>query len=343
MGQYLIRRTLAAIPTLIFISFVIFALLDLAPGDPTSNLPQSIPQEDKERIRTALGINDPFLVRYGKWAYQFLVVEPFNVIEKMTGARIGDGESRLRLTSWTSRGKPVVDIIVERLPQTLWVIGSAYLLSVLIAVPLGIYAAVRQNSWFDHGASLVTVIGFSLPTFFTGVLLIQVFGVWLGWFPTLYDTTLRVNSISTFGEQLRQMALPIAVLAFFQMAATSRFTRASVLENLRMDYVRTARSKGLADRVVVLRHVVRNSLVPVVTLVALGIPAIFGGAIVTEQIFAVNGVGQLLITSIQSNDIPVTQTCLMIYAVLVVVFNLIADVAYGILDPRIRYGSGAAR
>ena len=343
MGQYVMRRVLAAIPTLLFISFVIFALLDLAPGDPTSNLPQSIPQADKERIRTALGMNDPFLIRYGKWAYQFAVVEPINAVEEITGIRIGDSAGRLRLTSWTSRGKPVVDIVVERLPQTLWVVGSAYLLSVLIAVPLGIYAAVRQNSLFDHLATLVTVIGFSLPTFFTGVLLIQVFGVWLGWFPTLYNTTLHVNSLGTLGQQLRQMVLPIAVLAFFQMAATSRFTRAAVLENLGMDYVRTARAKGLAARAVVLRHVVRNSLIPVVTLVALGIPAIFGGAIVTEQIFAVNGIGQLLITSIQSNDIPVTQTCLMIYAVLVVVFNLIADVTYGMLDPRIRYGAGAAR
>jgi peptide/nickel transport system permease protein len=337
MGQYVIRRILTAIPPLIFISFVIFALLDLAPGDPTSNLPQSIPQETKEKIRQALGVNDPFLVRYGKWAYQFMVVEPLNAFEKVTGLKFGDSENRLRITSWTSRGKAVVDIIIERLPQTLWVVGSAYLLSLLIAVPLGIYAAYRQNSMFDQVSSIVSVIGFSLPTFFTGVLLIQIFAVWLGWFPTLYNTTLRVNNIGTFGEQLRQMAMPVAVLAFFQMATTSRFTRSSVIENLRMDYVRTARSKGLGERAVVVGHVVRNSMIPVVTLVALGIPAIFGGAIVTEQIFAVNGIGQLLITSIQSNDIPVVQTCLMIFAVLVVVFNLIADITYGFLDPRIRY------
>jgi peptide/nickel transport system permease protein len=337
MGQYVIRRILTAIPTLIFISFVIFALLDLAPGDPTSNLPQSIPQEVKERIREALGVNDPFLVRYAKWGYQFLVIEPINAFEKATGIAIGNSEDRLRITSWTARGKPVVDIIVERLPQTLWVVGSAYLLSLLIAVPLGIYAAYRQNSTFDQVSSVVSVIGFSLPTFFTGVLLIQIFAVWLGWFPTLYNTTLRVTDFNSFMQQLRQMAMPVAVLAFFQMATTSRFTRSSVIENLRMDYVRTARSKGLSEKLVVTRHVVRNSMIPVVTLVALGIPAIFGGAIVTEQIFAVNGVGQLLITSIQSNDIPVVQTCLMIFAVLVIVFNLIADIAYGFLDPRIRY------
>lgn len=337
MGQYVIRRILTAIPTLIFISFVIFLLLDLAPGDPTSNLPQSIPQEVKERIREALGVNDPLLVRYAKWGYQFMVIEPINAFEKATGIKIGDSENRLRITSWTSRGKPVVDIIVERLPQTLWVVGSAYLLSLLLAVPLGVYAAYRQNSMFDQVSSIVSVIGFSLPTFFTGVLLIQIFAVWLGWFPTLYNTTLRVTDVGSLGEQLRQMAMPVAVLAFFQMATTSRFTRSSVIENLRMDYVRTARSKGLDEKLVVVRHVVRNSMIPVVTLVALGIPGIFGGAIVTEQIFAVNGIGQLLITSIQSNDIPTIQTCLMIFAVLVVVFNLIADITYGFLDPRIRY------
>jgi peptide/nickel transport system permease protein len=337
MGQYVIRRILTAIPTLIFISFVIFALLDLAPGDPTSNLPQSIPQEVKERIREALGVNDPFVVRYAKWGYQFMVVEPINAFEKATGIKFGGSEDRLRITSWTSRGKPVVDIIIERLPATLWVVGSAYLLSLLIAVPLGVYAAYRQNSMFDQVSSVVSVIGFSLPTFFTGVLLIQIFAVWLGWFPTLYNTTLRVTDFNTLGQQLRQMAMPVAVLAFFQMAATSRFTRSSMIENLRMDYVRTARSKGLNERLVVVRHVVRNSMIPVVTLVALGIPGIFGGAIVTEQIFAVNGIGQLLITSIQSNDIPTIQTCLMIFAVLVVAFNLIADVTYGFLDPRIRY------
>ena len=337
MGAYIIRRMLTGLLTLIFISFVIFAPLDLAPGDPTANLPQSIPQEVKARIRDALGVNDPFLVRYVKWGQQFLIVEPINALEKVTGLAVGDSEGRLRITSWTSRGKPVVDIIIERLPQTLYVVGMAYLASVLIAVPLGIFAGYRQNSAFDQISSIVAVIGFSLPTFFTGVLVIQIFAVWLGWFPTLYNTTLRVTNMETLFQQLRQMIMPILVLAFFQMAAISRFTRSSVIENMKADYVRTARSKGLRERLVVVRHVVRNSLIPVVTLVALGIPGIFGGAIVTEQIFNVNGIGQLLITSLQSNDIPVVQTVLMIFAVLVVIFNLIADILYGVLDPRIRY------
>lgn len=266
-----------------------------------------------------------------------MINEPINAFEKATGISIGDSEGRLRITSWTARGKPVIDLVFERLPQTLWVVGLAYLLSIVIAVPVGVYAAYRQNSFFDQASSVLAVIGFSLPTFFTGVLVIQIFAVWLGWFPSLYNTTLRVTDFDSFLQQLRQMIMPVMVLAFFQVATVSRFARSSSIENLRQDYVRTARSKGLAERMVVTRHVVRNSMIPVVTLIALGIPGIFGGAIVTEQIFAVNGIGQLLIISIQSNDLPVVQTVLMIFAVLVVVFNLIADIAYGILDPRIRY------
>lgn len=337
MGQYILRRVLTAIPTLFFISFVIFALLALSPGDPTANLPPSLPMEIKLRVREALGMNQPMPVRYVRWLQQFMVNEPLNALEKATGIRIGDSENRLRITSWTARGKPVIDLILERLPQTLWVVGLAYVIAVLIAVPLGVFSAYKQNSLFDQIASVIAVIGFSLPTFFTGVLVIQFFAVRLGWFPTLYNTTLRVTDWGTFIEQLRQMAMPVFVLAFFQIATISRFARSSVIENLRMDYVRTARAKGLTEKAVVTRHVVRNSLIPVVTLVALGIPGIFGGAIVTEQIFAVNGIGQLLILSIQSNDLPVVQTVLVIFSVLVIVFNLIADILYGILDPRIRY------
>lgn len=337
MGTYIIRRSLTGIVTLFFISVIIFALLDLAPGDPTSNLPLSVPQTVREQIREVLGMNQPFHIRYMLWLRQFFWVEPMSFIAKTTGAEFGFLEGQLRITSWTSRGVPVIDIIIERLPQTMWVVGLSYLLAVLLAVPLGIFSAYRQNSIFDQISSVFSVIGFSLPTFFTGILVIQVFAVWLGWFPTLYSTTLRVDSWQNFLTQLRQIAMPVLVLTFFQTATVSRFTRASVIDNLKLDYVRTARSKGLREWGVVVRHVVRNSLIPVVTLVALGVPGIFGGAIVTEQIFAVNGIGQLLITSLQSNDIPAVQTILIIYAVLVVAFNLIADVLYGVLDPRIRY------
>jgi len=337
MGSYILRRVLIAVPTLLFISFVIFALLALSPGDPTANLPPSLPMEIKLRIRESLGMDQPMPVRYVRWLQQFMVNEPINAIEKVTGMQIGNSAERLRITSWTARGKPVIDLVMERLPQTLWVVGLAYLLSIAVAVPVGVFAAYKQNSSFDQISSVISVVGFSLPTFFTGVLVIQIFAVWLGWFPSLYNTTLEVTNWETFVGQVKQMVMPVMVLAFFQIATVSRFARSSSIENLRQDYVRTARSKGLGERMVVMRHVVRNSMIPVVTLIALGIPGIFGGAIVTEQIFAVNGIGQLLIISIQSNDLPVVQTVLMIFAVLVVFFNLIADIAYGILDPRIRY------
>ncbi len=337
MGSYVVRRILTGLLTLFIISLIIFALLDLAPGDPTANLPLSVPQAVREQIRIALGLDQPFGVRYLLWAKQFLLVEPAHALSNLLNVDFPFLEGQLRITSWTSRGVPVIDIIIQRLPQTLWVVGLSYLFALLLAVPLGILAAYRQNSVFDQLSSIFSVIGFSLPTFFTGILVIQIFAVWLGWFPTLYSTTLRVNSWESFVAQLRQMAMPVAVLTFFQMASISRFTRSSMLDNLKQDYVRTARSKGLGEWFVVMRHVVRNSLIPVVTLIALGIPGIFAGAIVTEQIFAVNGIGQLLITSLQSNDIPAVQTILILYAVLVVLFNLLADIVYGVLDPRIRY------
>jgi peptide/nickel transport system permease protein len=337
MSQYLIRRILTAIPTLILISFVIFAILDLAPGDPTSNLPLSVPQETREKIRQTLGLDQPFLVRYVKWLQQFFINEPLNVLEQMTGLTIGNSAERLRITSWASRGKPVTELILERVPQTLWVVGLAYLFSVLIAVPLGVLAAVRQNSIFDQISTVLSVIGFSMPTFFTGLVVIIVFSVYLKWFPSIYDTTLVVNDWNSFVKQIKQMVMPVAVLTFFQTATLSRFTRSSMLDNLKLDYVRTARAKGFRERYVVIRHALRNSLIPVATLIALGIPQIFAGAIITEQIFRINGLGALLIISIQSFDIPVVMTTTVIFAILVVTFNVVADILYGLLDPRIQY------
>jgi peptide/nickel transport system permease protein len=230
-----------------------------------------------------------------------------------------------------------MDIIVQRLPQTLWVVGSAYVVGVLIAIPIGIISAVRQYSVFDQIGTFISMVGFSVPTFFTGVLLIVVFSVNLGWFPSIYDTQLRVTDWDSFLRQVRQMALPVFVLALFNAAQISRYMRASMLDNLSQDYVRTARAKGMEERTVILRHVLRNSMIPVVTVIALGVPSVFGGAIITEQVFKVNGLGQLLITAIHANDLPMVQTLTFIFAVLIVLFNLIADVLYGVLDPRIRY------
>jgi len=336
MSRYIIRRTLIAIPTLIFISFVIFAILDLAPGDPTASLPLTVPPEVRERIRETLGFNDPFVIRWLKWLNQMAIAEPLNALEGMFNVSLGDSEERLRILSWSSRA-PVVDTIMERLPQTLWVLGTAFVLGILIAIPVGVISAYKQYSAFDNIGTFVSMAGYSMPVFFTGILAIVIFSVWLDWFPSFYDTTHTVDSWDSFLFQLRQMAMPVGVLALFNAAALSRFTRSSVLDNLNEDYVRTARSKGLRENRVLLRHVLRNSLIPVVTLIALQIPGIFAGAIITETIFRINGLGKYLIDSIQAADIPAVQTLTFIFAVLIVFFNLVADVTYGLLDPRIRY------
>ena len=334
MLTYTIRRLLLAIPTLLFISLVIFLLVDLAPGSPASQIPLTVPPDVRMRILESMGANDPVHVRYLLWLKQFFVVEPLVWWDATFGTTHSEGMQRI--LSWQSRS-PVFDIIGERLPQTLTVIGSAYVLGVLIALPIGIYSAYRQYSWFDQIGTFVAMVGFSVPTFFTGLVLILVFAVNLQWFPSIYDTSLRVTDWDSFWAQVRQMAMPVMVLALYNAAQISRYMRSSMLENLGQDYVRTARAKGMPERIVLLKHVLRNSMIPVVTVIALGIPTIFGGAIITEQVFRVNGLGALLIGAIHGSDLPMVQTLTFIFAVLIVLFNLIADILYGILDPRIRY------
>ena len=318
MGQYFLRRLLIAIPTLLVISAVIYAILALAPGDPLAQFAANpaVPAEVRENIRHNMGLDQPWYIRYFKWL-----------------TALAQGQWGYSFSSKI----PVTALIRQRLPQTLWVVGVAYLVAILIAVPIGILSAVKQYSLFDQLATTFAFVGFSVPTFFTGLLFILLFAIKLKWFPMIYSSTLTVHDLDSFVRQLKQMAMPVAVLALNGSADITRFMRSSMLDNLPQDYVRTARAKGVAERMVVMRHVLRNSLIPVVTLIALGIPTIFAGAIITEQIFRVNGLGQLLISSIENSDTPVVMALTFIFAILVVLFNLIADVLYGFLDPRIRY------
>ncbi|MHA6263948.1 ABC transporter permease [Arenibacterium sp. CAU 1754] len=334
MLTFTIRRLVLAIPTLLFISLVIFLLLELAPGDPMAQVPLTVPPEVKEKMREALGLGEPMHIRFWKWLVQFFWIEPQVLIDYLFGTSFSEGD--LRVISWQTRS-PVMDIVVQRIPQTIWVVGTAYIVGILIALPIGIYSAYRQYSVFDQAGTFITMIGFSIPPFFTGPLMIVIFAVNLGWLPSVYDTTHVVDDWASFKVQLRQMILPVMVLALQTTAQISRYMRASMLDNLNQDYVRTARAKGLSEAVVVMVHVLRNSMIPVVTVIALGMPAIFGGAIITEVIFKVNGIGQLLITALFANDLPMVQTLTFIFAVLIVLFNLIADILYGVLDPRIRY------
>ena len=318
MGQYILRRVLIAIPTLLLISFVLFAILSLAPGDPLSQFAANpaVPESVRVQIRVQLGLDQPWPIRYVKWLTQ------------LSQGNFG--------FSFATKA-PVIDLIKQRLPQTLQVVGSAYLIAVLISIPIGIASAVKQYTVFDHAATLGSFVGFSVPSFFTGLLLMLIFAINLGWFPIVYNSTIEVTNWQTFAQQARQMVLPVTVLVVQQTGAMTRFMRSSMLDNLPQEYVRTARAKGLTERTVVTRHVVRNSMIPVVTLVALGIPTIFAGAIVTETLFRVNGIGSLLITSIQNSDTPVVMALTFIFAVLTVVFNLVADIMYAVLDPRVRY------
>jgi peptide/nickel transport system permease protein len=316
--NYLLRRVLITIPTLIGISLVLFTILAMAPGDPFDELAlnPNIPVEVRLNLRQQFGLDDPIPLRYVRW---------------FTSMLQGDWGY-----SFVSR-VDVDRLILQRLPTTLFVLGTAYALALLIALPVGIISAVRPYSLFDQIATTLAFIGYSLPTFFTGLLCILLFSLYLDWLPFIYSTTIEASGIRWVVEHLRQAAMPIAVLGLFEAASLTRFMRAAMLDVMHQDFVTTARAKGLSERRTILRHVLRNALIPVLTIVALQLPGIFTGAVITEQIFRVPGIGSLLITAIQSTDTPVVMAITFVYAMLVVVFNFVADILYGFLDPRITY------
>ncbi len=318
MSRYLLRRALISIPVLLGISVVLFTVLSLAPGDPFEELATNpnVPAEVRQNLRVKFGLDDPLPVRYARW---------------VTSMLRGDWGF-----SFVSRVN-VDTLILQRLPVTLVVLGAAQLLAILVAVPIGTYSALRPYSLFDQLATTFAFIGFSLPTFFTGLLFILLFSIYLDWLPFIYRADISATGWRWYWEHIRQAIMPVAVLGLFQAAAMTRFMRAAVLDVIRLDYVNTARAKGLPEKTTLVKHVVRNALIPVVTLVALQIPNVFGGALVTEQIFRVPGIGSLLISSILANDTPVVMAVTFVYAALVVVSNLTADLLYGWLDPRISY------
>src|SRR5881394_385338 len=286
MSQYVLRRLLIAVPSLLGISLVLFIVLALAPGDPFSELATNpnVPPEVAAALRAKFGLDDPIYLRYLHWLTAMLHGDwGFSFVSRMN----------------------VDTLILQRLPATLYVIGSAQLLALTIAIPVGVYAATKPYSLFDQVANTLAFVGFSLPTFFTGILFILFFSIYLDWLPFVYRADLSETGLRWWWDQFRQSIMPVAVLGLFQGASWTRYVRSAVLDVIRLDYITTARSKGLAERWVVIKHALRNALIPVVTLVALQMPAIFGGAIVTEQIFRVPGIGSLLIAAILANDTPV--------------------------------------
>jgi peptide/nickel transport system permease protein len=318
MGNYLLRRLIVAVPSLLGISLILFVLLALAPGDPFGELASNpnIPPEVREALRIKFGMDDPILVRYLHW-----------LVAMMHGDWGFSFASRV----------DVETLILQRIPTTLYVVGTAQLLALAVAIPIGVYAAMRPYSIFDQLANTFAFIGFSLPTFFTGLLLILVFSVNLGWLPFVYRADINATGWQWYWEYIKQAIMPVAVLGLFQAASYTRYVRSAVLDVIKLDYVTTARAKGIGERKVIIKHVVRNALIPVVTLVALQMPSVFGGAIITEQIFRIPGIGSLLISAILANDTPVIMAVTFVFACLVVLFNLLADIIYGWLDPRISF------
>jgi peptide/nickel transport system permease protein len=318
VSRYVIRRLLIMIPSLVGISVVLFTLLALAPGDPFSELATNpaVPPSVQAALRAKFGMDDPIPVRYLHWLIAMLHGDwGFSFVSRVN----------------------VDTLILQRLPTTLAVIGASQVLALLIALPVGVFAATRPYSIFDQIASTFALIGFSLPTFFTGIVFILIFSISLNWLPFVFRTDLHATGLGWWWEEIRQSIMPVMVLGLFQGATWTRFVRSAVLDVIRLEYVTTARSKGLPENRVITKHVVRNALIPVVTLVALQMPIVFGGAIITEQIFRVPGIGSLLISAIQANDTPVIMGVTFVFACLVILFNLIADLLYGWLDPRISY------
>ena len=318
MFNYILRRLLIALPSLLGISIVLFTVLALAPGDPFEELATNpnVPAEVRMMLRKQFGLDDPVWQRYLQW-----------LMSMLQGNWGFSFQSRIN----------VDQLILQRLPTTIVVIGLSQVLAILVALPVGILAAVKPYSWFDRIASTIAFIGFSLPTFFTGVLFILFFSIHLGWLPFVYRADVSETGLMWWWVHIKQSIMPVAVLGLFQAASVMRYVRSAVLDVIRLDYVTTARSKGLTEAVVINKHVVRNAMIPVVTLIALQLPAVFGGAIVTEQIFRVPGIGSLLISAILANDTPVIMAVTYVLAIMVILCNLLADIVYGWLDPRIAY------
>ena len=318
MGHYLLRRLLIALPSLLGISLVLFTVLALAPGDPFEELATNpnVPAEVRLALRAQLGLDDPVWQRYLHW------------LSSMLQGNWG--------FSFVSR-IDVDTLIWQRLPVTIAIVGASIVLALAVALPVGVLAAVKPYSWFDRIASTLAFVGFSLPTFFIGLLFILLFSIKLDWLPFVFRADIAETGWAWWWEHFKQSIMPVSVLGLALAASWMRYVRSSVLDVIRLDYVSTARSKGLSERVVVLKHAVRNAMIPVVTLVALQLPQLFGGAIVTEQIFRIPGIGSLLIDAILRNDTPVIMAVTFVLSALVILFNLLADVLYGWLDPRISY------
>jgi peptide/nickel transport system permease protein len=324
MGRLLLRRLLQSIPVFFAITVLSFVLINAVPGGPLARfeLDNDVKPEDVARIRTNMGLDQPLWRRYLIW-----VGMAANSRGEYSGLLQGDlGLSYIDQT-------PVSDNIMARLPNTLLLTGLALLLSLAVAVPLGVISAVRRHSWIDNLATVLSTAGTSIPSFWFGLMAILIFAVELGWLPSGGMYTL--GRARTLPDLAAHLVLPVGVLSIVNVAGWSRYVRASMLEVLRQDYLRTARAKGLYERLVIVRHALRNALIPVVTLMGLTLPDLVAGALVTETIFGWPGMGRLAYHAATKRDYPMIMGVLVLSSMLVLLGNLLADMAYTVLDPRL--------
>ncbi len=313
MHAYIIRRILATIPVMAVVGIFVFLLLHLTPGDPAAIIAGDYASpEDIKRIRAKLGLDRPIYIQFGTWVWQLM-----------------QGDLGISIFS----DLPVSHLIAQRIEPTLALSIFTIIMAVLFAVPLGVLAAWRAGTLIDRLSMLIAVFGFSVPVFVIGYLLMYVFAIELKWFPVQGYVSYKVGIIPF----LRSIALPSTALALLYSALIARITRASMLEVLTEDYIRTARAKGLASSVVLMRHALKNAAVPIVTIIGIGIALLIGGVVVTESVFNIPGLGRLTVDSILRRDYPIIQGIILLFAGVYVFINLLVDIAYTFLDPRIRY------
>ena len=313
MHAYIIRRIIATIPVMAVVGIFVFLLLHLTPGDPAAIIAGDYASpEDIKRIRAKLGLDQPIYIQFGTWVGQLM-----------------QGDLGISIFS----DLPVSHLIAQRIEPTLALSVATIIMAVLFAVPLGVLAAWRAGTFIDRLAMVIAVLGFSVPVFVIGYLLMYVFAIELKWFPVQGYVSYRVGFIPF----LRSITLPSVALALLYTALIARITRASVLEVLTEDYIRTAHAKGLASSVVLMRHALKNAAVPIVTIIGIGIALLIGGVVVTESVFNIPGLGRLTVDSILRRDYPIIQGVILLFAGVYVFINLLVDIAYTFLDPRIRY------
>ncbi|EST53146.1 peptide ABC transporter [Brevibacillus panacihumi W25] len=316
MANYVIKRLFSMIPVLLVVSIVVFLLVHLVPGDPAAVMlgAEATPQQLAE-LQEQLGLNKPLAEQFFNWLGHML-----------------SGDLGHSLVS----DKEVLTLLWERLPATMALIMYALLISVVIAIPLGIISAVRHNTRWDYGAMLIALIGVSVPNFWAGLLLIMTFSLHLGWFPS----TGYVDVTQNLWKHLEHLALPAFALGFLQAGIVTRMTRSSMLEVLKQDYIRTIRAKGGTEKVVILKHALKNSMIPIITIIGINFGLLLGGTVVVETIFSIPGIGQLLVQSVFNRDYPVIQGVILCVAVIYVLISLVVDLLYAYFDPKIDYNEG---